>query len=310
MISHGAVMVADIQSNGFGDDLAHHFWLDEAKSHVSRELRRGPLAVTQIRSDRPTPEPSQSLGYNEAYLIGFMVEDVPDHELWQDGKPARTESFRAGQTALFDLRRDPINFTRTAHHSLHFFVPRTALLEIAEQEDMRFSGELNFCFASAYEDPIIQGLGLAALSALESPTPATGLFLDHLLQSVAAHSLGKYGMTGHVATRRGGLTSRQLRMAEEIMEASLEEDLALGTLAAACGLSISHFARAFRISTGQAPYQRFLDLRIARAKALLRCPDQSLSEIAHACGFADQSHFTRTFRRAAGMPPGRWRRLV
>lgn len=299
------------QSDGFGDQLASRFWLEDAKSHVSRELRRGPLAVTQIKSDEPTPEPSQSIAYDEAYLIGFMVDQVPDHELWQDGRPARAQPFSAGQTALFDLRRDPVNYTRTAHHSLHFYVPRSALLDLAERAETPFSGELQFQFAAGYDDPVVRNLGMAALAALESPTPVIGLFLDHLLQALAAHTLVQYGGIDLTPHRNGArLTSRQLRLVEELMDARLEEDLALETLASACGLSVAHFARAFRLSTGSAPYQHFIGRRVERAKMLLRSPSLSLAEIAHTCGFADQSHFTRAFGRATGMSPGRWRRLA
>jgi AraC-like DNA-binding protein len=270
------------------------------------------LAVTQIRSDLPTPEPSQSIGYDEAYLVGLMVGDVPDHELWQDGRPVRTEPFRAGDTALFDLRRDPINLTRTGHHSLHFYLPRAALGELAEQSGARFSGELAYRFASGHDDPVMRHLGAALLPALEAGGPINGLFLDHILHAVGAHVLERYGEvratgSGHAA---GGLAPLQLRRAQELMRANLSADVSLTQLADECGLSAPHFARAFRQSTGLSAYRWLLQERIEQAKALLARGDQPLSGIALECGFADQSHFTRTFRRYAGVSPGRWRRLA
>jgi len=48
-------------------------------------------------------------------------------------------------------------------------------------------------------------------------------------------------------------------------------------------------------------------VRIARAQSLLACPDLEVSEIALACGFCDQSHFTSTFRRLTGTSPYRYR---
>jgi transcriptional regulator GlxA family with amidase domain len=50
-------------------------------------------------------------------------------------------------------------------------------------------------------------------------------------------------------------------------------------------------------------------MRVERAKELLRDPDRKLVDIAQACGFVDQSHFTRVFSRSEGYSPGRWRRL-
>jgi AraC family transcriptional regulator len=49
--------------------------------------------------------------------------------------------------------------------------------------------------------------------------------------------------------------------------------------------------------------------RVERAKDFLRAPGLSLSDVAGARGFADQSHFTRVFSRIAGLSPGAWRRL-
>ena len=273
-----------------------------------REAIIGELAVTQIKSNHPTPQPSQSIGYDEAYLIGLMVDPVPDHELWQDGRAVRTPSFRAGHTALYDLRRDPISFTRTAHHSLHFYLPRSAIVGIAESHGLKTDGELRYNFAQDYADPVIRHLGAAALAALESGGPMNGLFIDHLLQAAAVHVIQRYGETGPIRTT-GGLSAHQLRRAQEVMKAHLSDELSLKRIASECGLSVTHFARAFRQSTGLAPYQWLQNMRLEEAKRLLAGHDRSLAEIAVACGFSDQSHFTRVFRKHVGESPGRWRRL-
>jgi transcriptional regulator GlxA family with amidase domain len=53
-----------------------------------------------------------------------------------------------------------------------------------------------------------------------------------------------------------------------------------------------------------------LSQRVEQARGLLIANDMSLADVALACGFADQSHFTRVFSSAIGMPPGAWRRLT
>jgi AraC family transcriptional regulator len=73
-------------------------------------------------------------------------------------------------------------------------------------------------------------------------------------------------------------------------------------------LSTSYFARAFRTSTGLAPHQWLAHRRVEVAKYLLRQQRGSLREIALACGFSDQSHFTRVFTRIVGSSLGAWRR--
>ena len=87
----------------------------------------------------------------------------------------------------------------------------------------------------------------------------------------------------------------------------LPHRIELETLAGLVNLSQAHFSRAFKISTGLAPYQWQLDARIRRAQQLLSASDATLGEIAHAMGFADPVHFGRTFRKMIGASPGAWR---
>jgi AraC-like DNA-binding protein len=75
-------------------------------------------------------------------------------------------------------------------------------------------------------------------------------------------------------------------------------------------LSVSHFSRAFRRTVGAAPHSWLLTHRIEVAKAKLRDRRLSLSDVALACGFADQSHLTRVFTRIVGVSPGAWRRAL
>lgn len=298
------------RSRAYGDDLAQRFWLEKTRSHVTRTLSRGALAVTQIKSDFPTPQPSQPIGYDEAYLVGLMVGDVPDHELWQDGKAAKTSPFSAGQAAFYDLRRDPISFTRCAHHSLHFYLPRAVLIEMGEQAGRRGADDLHYQFATGYDDPVMRHLGAAVLPALERGGPLDGLFLDHILHAVAAHVTGNYSAVASpvLSPVYGGLTPHQLRRAQELMHAHLSSDISLKRLAEECGLSVTHFSRAFRQSTGMPPYRWLQERRLSKAMSLLADGKLSLSDIATECGFADQSHFTRIFHSHVGVSPGRWRR--
>ena len=113
----------------------------------------------------------------------------------------------------------------------------------------------------------------------------------------------------HTTLTRGGLAPWQMQRATKLMTANLRERVPLSQLAARCGLSMRHFARAFRQSTGVSPHRWLLNHRVEHAKELLRNPTMSLVEIALACGFADQSHFTRTFTTLAAVGPGLWRRM-
>jgi len=100
----------------------------------------------------------------------------------------------------------------------------------------------------------------------------------------------------------------RLRRALDYIEGHLAEEIRLTDIAAAAGLSPSHFAHAFKASTGRSPYRMVVERRVEQAKVLLTDDAMALAEVALACGFGSQQQFTTTFRSVAGTTPGRWRR--
>lgn len=106
----------------------------------------------------------------------------------------------------------------------------------------------------------------------------------------------------------GGLARWQARRALAYIEENLESKLATRELAALVSFSRSHFSRAFKRSLGLPPMEYVAKRRVERAKLMMISTGEQLTEIALACGFADQSHLNRSFRRLVGMSPGLWRR--
>jgi AraC-like DNA-binding protein len=100
-----------------------------------------------------------------------------------------------------------------------------------------------------------------------------------------------------------GLSRRALNRACAYIEENLGERFTLDDLARQVGVSRFHFARLFRVSTGESPMAYLLRSRVERAKQLLIADEQPVCEIAAALGFCDQSHLTRTFRRMTGLTP-------
>jgi AraC family transcriptional regulator len=118
-------------------------------------------------------------------------------------------------------------------------------------------------------------------------------------------------MTGSHQTPRpagSGLANWQLELALHHLSSDLSSDFAVAELARACGLSRSYFARAFKISMGLPPHRWLMHHRIACAQDMLETRNDSISAIALACGFADQSHLTRVFHAIVGTSPAAWRR--
>jgi AraC-like DNA-binding protein len=106
---------------------------------------------------------------------------------------------------------------------------------------------------------------------------------------------------------RGGLPPSAMRRVREYVETHLSENIDLAVLAAIAGLSLYHFARAFKQSAGVTPHHYLMQRRVERAQEMLARTRLSLSEIAFATGFSDQSHFARHFRQMLGVTPGQFR---
>jgi AraC family transcriptional regulator len=127
---------------------------------------------------------------------------------------------------------------------------------------------------------------------------------------IPASPLAASQMPAHAPTRTLGLAAWQIRKAQALLAQALDECCPVAKAAAACRLSKGHFARMFRESVGLPPHRWLTAQRIEAAKALLRNTNFPLSEIALDCGFCEQAHMCRVFRKWLGTTPAAWRRTV
>lgn len=158
-------------------------------------------------------------------------------------------------------------------------------------------------------DPVVRHLLLAIRPVLHAAGQTSEGVIDHLAVALATHVAHTCrGSRTRPDTKTGTLARWQELRAKELLAANLTGGITLANLANACRLSIRHFTRAFRASTGKSPHEWLLQLRIEKAMALLTGSGRKLADIALECGFADQSHFTRAFQRSVGSSPGAWQR--
>lgn len=158
-------------------------------------------------------------------------------------------------------------------------------------------------------DMAVAVIGHACLGEAVAPGRASAKLMESYCQALAVRLLRGYAAGGDHTNGPApiALAPFRLRRALDFIEARLEETITLADVAAAVGLSPKHFARAFRRSTGQSPHRFIVQRRLERAKTMMLGTELALTEIALACGFGSQQHFTRVFREAVGMPPGQWR---
>lgn len=109
----------------------------------------------------------------------------------------------------------------------------------------------------------------------------------------------------------GPAATPALRTAREYLHEHATEPVPLARLAAVAALSPAHLVRAFGRAYGLPPHRYQTALRVDRAKRLLALGgEQTIGEIAHAVGFSDHAHFSRTFSRWVGWPPSRYAKIV
>jgi transcriptional regulator GlxA family with amidase domain len=107
---------------------------------------------------------------------------------------------------------------------------------------------------------------------------------------------------------RGGLLPWQIRRLQERIEKDLDGRLTTAQLAHNVKLSTGYFCHAFKRTFGVPPHAYISNARVKRAQEMMLTTADPLSQIAVACGLADQSHLSRLFRKIVGQNPDRWRR--
>lgn len=298
-------------SGAIGQRLGQLFHMESAPAFVSTGLRAGELAVTDIRSDDPVLGVTDTVPEEDAYLLCLLEREMYQHQIWENGRPLARRTVRVGEFLLRDLKRGQAALIDRPHHSMHFYIPRSALNGFADDAGAPRIGELNHTPGVPICDPIALHLAACFRPALANPDQANRLFLEHALLAMGIHVATTYGgMTQRVRPPNGGLARWQERRAQEMLRAGLRGDISLADIARECGLSVSQFSRAFRESTGSAPHRWLIQQRVEVAKTKLADPTQSLASIALSCGFADQSHLTRVFSRYTGATPAAWRRSL
>jgi AraC family transcriptional regulator len=106
------------------------------------------------------------------------------------------------------------------------------------------------------------------------------------------------------------LPPRILRRIRDRIEAELDTELSLASLAKESGYSRAHFLRMFRAATGLTPHRYVLERRLSTAQQLLRQSKTPLADIALMCGFSSQTYMNEVFRKRLGVTPQEHRRNI
>lgn len=160
----------------------------------------------------------------------------------------------------------------------------------------------------AFDRPVIHDVALASElqavhRALERGDAA--LATEERLLRVLRYAVVRHGTRRDrvVPAERAAAVAR----ARAVLDTRFAEPVHLAELSRVCGMSAFQLIRAFHATLGLPPHAYLTQVRAARAREMLR-RGEPISSVAFACGFADQSHLTRVFKRQFGLTPGAYQR--
>lgn len=264
--------------------------------------------LTAMRTDTHKGYPSHSHDFTELVVVlageGTHIGETGEHAFRAGDvfiiEPGAVHAYRSEEmfsivNIMYDAERlrlpDHDIRVLPGYHTLFHLEPRararggTGSLRVDEGDHGKLEALTNALVAELKaRQSGYQSMAAALLTELI-------VFLSRRVQSVGDPA-GSTEAIGHALSR---------------IERCFTEPLSLNDLAREARMSVRSFQRRFREAVGATPFQRLLSVRIGRAKALLKDPSLSISEVAFMSGFRDSNYFCRQFKRLEGIPPSQMR---
>jgi AraC family transcriptional regulator len=159
-----------------------------------------------------------------------------------------------------------------------------------------------------FADPFLTQLGRQLLVAANGQYALGLLYVESLISALCYHLIEYHATYERRVAVRGKLPPAVLARIEAYLEARTDAPVTLEALAGLANLSVFHFARLFKQTTGVAPYRYVLNRKIQQAQQLLHRGGMSVTHISDALGFVSPASFSASFKRAVGQSPQAFQR--
>lgn len=274
--------------------------------------------VQSIGLVRPTAADLLTLEYFEAEPASMPIDKYEQHHIILNLKeePHRVENWRDGENRDFIYHKNEIIVTPAGVSSGWRWHVKTQCI-IITLDPAKFESfaqiELGILLSTQqlkdlpqFLDEDITQSGVQLLEALQCQIGSQVMF-ESFARIFLTKLILKYGLQTEEYNFSKSFMAQQYKQVLNYIATYYGSNILLEDMAAQAGLSASHFSRLFKQTIGQSPYQFLMHYRIEQAKKMLDNPNTLMIDIAMNCGFSDQAHFCRVFKKIANLTPKQYR---
>jgi len=261
-----------------------------------------------------------TLEYFEAEPGEMPTEIFEQHHVLLNLKkePHRVENWRNGEHRDFIFRQNEVVVTPAGVSSgWKWHAPSRVIVITLEPEKLeRFAkyelgivlGQEQLLDEPQFEDPGLVQAGWDLCNALQAEFGSAVIY-ESLSRIFLVKLLERYGrQQNEELAFSESFTVKHYQRVLNFVANNYGRSITVEDMAKQTAISPFHFSRLFKRTIGESPYQFLTAYRVEKAKeALSSDAEVPLIDIALSCGFADQAHFSRTFKKSTGKTPKAWR---
>ena len=269
---------------------------------------------------RPSAADLLTLEYFEAPPGEMATEVFNQHHILLNLQeyPHEVENWRDGEHKRFVFEKDQIVVTPAGIRSGWRWhkTSKVIVITLDPEKFERFAqSEAGIILTGSqlqnlplFTDPDLCSAGVMLLEALTSQSVGAHLLFESLARVFLIKLIQKYGdLPAEDFAFSSSFTSKHYHQVLQYIQENYQQNITAEELAEVAAMSVAHFSRLFKKVTAQSPIAFVMAYRIEQAKKKLSNRDMPLIDVALECGFADQSHFNRVFKKHEGVTPKGYR---
>jgi len=192
----------------------------------------------------------------------------------------------------------------------HLYLSHSSIATVASEVFEKDISNIELCDRVHSEDEILPALVGQLEHELVGGELGGQLYVEALKNQACVHVLRRYSNIMFNDASQGNFSPAQKRLLSDFIDEHLELNISISDLAGLLQMSVFHFGRKFTKDFGCPPHAYVIKKRVDKAVKLLSTTNIPIKVVFAQCGFSDQSHMTRLFKRFVGMTPSVFRKSL